>query len=746
MKEKSKPLQLELKSTLSPRIKSLYGYITSQKSGICIERAYYLTETYKNSRNLPNIILRAKAVANVLQNMTIFLIPGSLLAGNQASKPCYAPLFPEFDVDFMKDEIIEGKPYFPWERPSDKYVFDSKQRSKLNDVLSWWKGQTHTDRLMKRLPKEALITHLKIKAVDIGAYFQGGDGHYSPGHRWLFDHGLQYILDECDKYLNNLDWSLPDTVVKKDFYQAVKISCEAVIDFSHRNSELAEKTAAKEKDVLRKDELMKIAGICRRVPKYPARNFHEALQFMYFIHLCLLIEDNGVGISIGRFDQFLWDFYKKDLEEGIITREEALELTENFYIMIYSINKIRSWPDTDFFRGLPIFQNLTIGGQDPKTKSDSTNELSYIALEATANVRLPQPSLTVRFHAKTPFDFKIKVAEVIKLGIGLPSIFNDNVYIPALINRGYEIDDAYDYCIIGCVEPGVSGLLGGRTGGAWFNLTKVLEMALYNGIDKRTGYQLHVNKNNKDLSTFGSYEDLKEAYLDQLNYYINIEAILENTIDQCWEDYLEEPMAAAFGCPSTTIPRGKPIKKGGAKYDFTGQQTIGTANIANSLYAIKKLVFKDKIITGGQLLHALETNYKDNNTSPSGEEIRALCISAPKYGNDIDEVDEIARDMLAYFANTIVKYKNTRFGRGPIGCTLHCSTSTVSSNIPFGKVCGATPDGRDAFTAVADGQSPMRGTDLKGPTAAIASVSKINNILLSDGSLYNLKFSPKDLR
>lgn len=746
MAKKSIPLQLDLKPKRSPRIKFLYDYITSKKSGICIERAYYLTEVYKKNKNLPSIILRAKAIANVLKNMTIYILPKSLLVGNQASNICCAPLFPEFDVDWMEEEIINGKPFFPWDRPSDEYYFDKKHKSKLINVLSWWKGQTHTDMLKKRLTKEALITHFEIKAVDIGAYFQGGDGHYSPDHKWLVAHGLQYIIDECNKNLENLDWSLPDTVMKKDFYQAVKISCEAVINFSNRYAKLAEKMAEEEEDNIRRNELVRIAEICRRVPQYPARTFYEAIQFIYFIHLCLLIEDNGVGISIGRFDQFLWDYYKKDLEKGIINREKALELTENFYLMIYTLNKIRSWGDTDFFRGLPMFQNLTIGGQDPKTKSDSTNELSYIVLEATANVRLPQPSLTVRFHGKTPIDFKIRVAEVIRLGIGLPSIFNDNVYIPALINRGYEIEDAYNYCIIGCVEPGVSGLLGGRTGGAWFNLTKVLEISLYNGVDKRTGHRLHPNKNKKDLSNFKSYEELEEAFIDQLDYYINIEAILENTIDQCWEDYLEEPMAAAFGCPSTTLTRGKPIKKGGAKYDFTGQQTIGIANIANCLYSIKKLVFDDKIITGKQLLHALETNFKDSDTIPSGKEIKTLCINAPKYGNDIDEVDNIARDILAYVATALPKYKNTRYGKGPIGCTLHCSTSTVSSNVPFGKVCGATPDGRDAFTAVADGQSPMRGTDLKGPTAAIASVSKINNVLLSCGSLYNLKFSPEDLR
>lgn len=746
MQEELKPFQILVKPQRSDRIEALYRYITSFKPGICTERAFLLTKVYRESMYMPVMILRAKAVANVLDNMTIYLLPGSLLAGNIASKPRWAPLFPEFDVEWMEEEIIKGIPFYPNDRPSDKYSFEKEKTEELKEVLSWWKGQTHTDRLKSRLPAEALKTHLDIKAVDIGAYFQGGDGHFSPDHKWLFEHGLQYVISQCEEHLKNLDWSCPDSILKKEFYESAIISCSAVIRFANRYAELAENLALKETDAKVRSELTELAGICRRVPKFAAPTFREALQFMCFIHMCIQIEDNGAGISIGRYDRIMWEMYRKDIDEGRLTPEQALELTENFYLQIYTINKVRSWGDTDYFRGVPMFQNLTIGGQDPKTKSDSTNELSYIALEATANTRVPQPSLTVRFHRKTPLKFKMKVAEVIRLGMGLPSVFNDEVYIPALLNRGYELDNAYDYCIIGCVEPGTSGLLGGRTGGAWLNLTKIFEISLNNGTDPRTGITLHKNKSNRDLTTFQSFEEVKEAYLDQLDYYLMMEAILENTIDQCWEEYLEEPMAAVFGCPTTTIPRGKPLKKGGAKYDLTGQQTIGTANIANNLYSIKKLIFDDKILTGQQLMHALKTDFKDMNTDPTGAQIKAMCLNVAKYGNDVDEVDFLARDMLAYAANTMVKFKNTRYGRGPIGCTLHCSTSTVSSNTPFGKVCGATPDGRDAWTAVADGQSPMRGTDKSGPTASLASVSKLNNILLSCGSLYNLKFLPEDLR
>lgn len=740
-----KSYQFETRPVLSERMSSLRDFIVQSVPGVCMERARYLTESYKKTTNLPGILRRANATANVLDNMTIFLVPGSHFAGNHASKPRWAPLFPEFDVEWIKSEMLNGEPFYTTNRPADRFVVDSAAESEVAEIVEFWSGRTHTERLRAVLPENAAMTHFEIKAVDIGAYFQGGDGHYSPHHGWIIKHGLQEIVDECEEQLSHIEWTQADAYDKMIFYQASIIACCAVIRFAERYSKLARSMAEKTKDHRASAELLEIAETCERVPRYPARTFREALQCILFVHTCVQIEDNGAGISVGRYDQILWDFYQKDVSNGSLTREMALELTENFFLQIYSINKIRSWGDTDYFRGCPMFQNLTIGGQDPVTKADCTNELSFIVLDAIQQVRVPQPSLTVRFHRRTPTEFKIKVIETIRLGTGMPSLFNDEVIIPALVNRGYELDDAFDYCIIGCVEPSVSGLLGGRTGGAWLNLTKILELALYNGRDPRSGACLHPNRTGKDLSTFESFNDAKEAYLDQLDYYLQMEAILENTIDKCWEEKLEEPLAAIFGCPTTTIPRGMPLKKGGAKYDFTGQQTIGTANIANSLFSVKSLVFDEKRITGAQLLHALETNFEDQNTNPTGAEIQAMCLAAPKYGNDNHEVDFLARDMLSYVATKLTTFKNTRWGRGPIGCTFHCSTSTVSSNTPFGKVVGAMPDGRLAGRPVADGQSPMSGTDTQGPTATLASVSRLNNILLSCGSLFNQKFSPEDL-
>jgi pyruvate formate-lyase/glycerol dehydratase family glycyl radical enzyme len=738
--------QYAVKPERTSRIERLLDIVHGTKPGICVERGKLVTEAYKENEAQPTIIKRAKALDKILTNMSLYIMEGSLLVGNQASKPRWAPLFPEFAVSWLEEEIFEGKPYHPADRPADPFIVPEEDLPAFREIFDYWRGKTHMDRVYANLPEEVIIAQDDIVAINEMNYIQGGDGHYSPDFRWLLKHGLRHAIDNCRQKLLLLDRTAPDYFDKRAFYEAVIISTEAVIKYAHRYADLAMEMAQEVQDAKRRKELEAIAAMCRRVPEHPARTFHEALQFASFIQITLQIEDNGQGISVGRFDQFMYPYYEKDIAEGRLTRQSALELVENFYVMLYTVNRIKSWGDTDFFRGSPMFQNLTIGGIDPITGEDASNELSYIALEATANVRLTQPSLTARMHKKAPEKYKMKVAEVIRLGTGYPAVFNDEAYIPSLVNRGYSLEDASDYCVIGCAEAGPAGLLAGRTGGAWLNLAKILEMTLHNGQDPRSGKVLHPNRGNKDLTGFASFEELVAAFKEQLDYYISLEMIMENTIDRLYEEHMEEPLAAAFACPTTTIPRGLPLKKGGAKYDFTGQQTIGIANIANSLAAIKKLVFDDKALTAEQLLHALKTNFMDTTTRPTGEQIRHMCLNAPKYGNDDDCVDSLARDMLAHVCTEQVKDANTRKGRGPIGCHLHTSTTTVSSNTPFGRSVGALPDGRPAYSPVADGQSPMRGTDIKGPTAAVKSVAKLRNLLLSCGSLYNLKFLPQDLK
>jgi formate C-acetyltransferase len=738
--------QFETPAVRTQRIERMLEYVNSVQAGICIERARYFTESYKQTERLPEILRRAKGLEHSLKHISLYVLPGSLLLGNLASKPNYSPLFPEFTVDFLEQEIFQKKPYYPPERPADKFMIDETWLPELTTIIDYWRPHTHKGRVYARLPKEVLIAQDKIGALNELNYVHGGDGHFAVPYKWHIEHGLGYVIRTAQEKRAALDFAAPESLEQRAFYDAVVISCQAVIDWAHRYADFAEVEAAKEIDPARKQELLHMAEIARWVPENPARTYHEALQAITFIQFAVQVEDNAQAVCLGRFDQVMNELYERDLNAGRLTRDGALELLQNFFVMLSVVERVRSWDDTLFFRGKPIFQNLTIGGTDPETGADATNEVTYLVLDAIQNTRTVQPSHYARWHKTAPEKYKMKVAETIRLGTGFPAVANDDMYIAALMNRGYSYKDAADYCIVGCAEPGPAGRRGGRTGGAWYSLAKCMEMALYNGHDPISGVTLHPNSGGKDLSSFASYDEIWQAFTEQALYYIRLQVILDNAIDRTYEEYIDEPLSGVVACPETTLERGLSLKRGGAKYDFTGQQTIGLANVANSLYAIKSLVFDKKLLTGAQLLHAMRTNFDDRATDPTGPEIRQMCLSVPKYGNDDDEVDFIARDALALVCEEFPKYKNTRYGRGPIGGIFQASTTTVSSNTPFGHVVGALPDGRTAGTPLADGQSPFRGSDTLGPTAALNSVSKLRLVLLSEGSLYNMKLSPQDLR
>ncbi|MEN6621661.1 MAG: pyruvate formate lyase family protein, partial [Smithella sp.] len=524
-------------------------------------------------------------------------------------------------------------------RPADRIEYRREDMQELNEIIQYWKGNTHKDRVYANLPKDAISAQDDIGAVNIVNFMHGGCGHLTPPWPWLFHNGLRKIISICDEKILNLEMWTIEGIEKNRFYSATKLVCEALIEYARRYSRLAEKEAILENNKDRKRELLEISRICAKVPEYPAETFYEALQFMTFIQFGIQIEDNAQGISPGRFDQVMYPFFQKDVEDRILDRDSAIELIENFFVLLSTVERMRSWDDTAYFRGKPIFQNLTTGGVDPITGEDATNELSYMIMDCIANIRTLQPSHYVRWHKNTPIEFKMKIAETVRLGTGFPAIANDELYIPAMINRGYTPADAADYCIVGCAEPGVAGLRGGRTGAAWFCLAKIFEVSMYNGRDPRSGVTLHKNANNKDLETFESFDEVWDAFFDQMKYYAKIHAIMDNTTDRLWEEYMEEPLTSIMGCTLTCLERGKSIKRGGAKYDFTGNETIGTANVGNSLYAIKKLVFEDRKLTGAQLKHALLTDFSDMATHPTGSQIRQMCLNVPKYGNDIEDVD-----------------------------------------------------------------------------------------------------------
>ncbi|MBK5261843.1 MAG: hypothetical protein JJE17_04615, partial [Peptostreptococcaceae bacterium] len=398
--ETAEPLHFQFHITpkRTKRVQDLYDYVTGQKAGVCIERARYFTESYKQTEAFPHIMRRAKAFSHALENVSIYVLPNSLLVGGHASKPNYSPLAPDFSTSFIKKEIIGGDPYFLPDRPSDKFELDPAIIEELKEIADYWDGRNHQAHVYAYLPEEILIAQDKIGVINDLNYVMGGDGHYAPPYDWHIKHGLRHVINEAKAGLKRIDITSTEGLDQQSFYKSVIISSEAMIKWANRFADLEESMAKEEKDPKRRAELLQMAKIARKVPEFPAETYWEALQSITFLQLGVQIEDNHQAVCLGRFDQVMNDVYLKDFESGLITHDFALELLENFFIMLSQVERIRSWEDTSFFRGKPIFQNLTIGGIDPKTGEDATNEMTYLVLESIQNTRTVQPSHYARWH------------------------------------------------------------------------------------------------------------------------------------------------------------------------------------------------------------------------------------------------------------------------------------------------------------------------------------------------------------
>jgi len=721
----------------SPRIRKLKEKVLKAKSELVCEHARLMTEAVKKYEFEPMVIRRARAFENILINKKIWIEDGELLVGGVGPKPFSYQLQPHIAIDWVEKEIFQGNPYFPWKRPSksDRFWINEEEKKSLKELILYWKGKTHRDRVLSTLNKETKRAQ-EMKVASAERWTFTGDGHFIPDNRKVLLKGYKGIIAEAKKTLDELDLTNSEDIRKRSVLQAMIISLEAAINFSQRYANLARQLALTAVNPQRKKELEKIATICSWIPANPVRTFHEALQAIWMIHLLILIEDEAYSISFGRLDQTLYPYYKKELSEGRLTKDEALELIECFNIKINSERLLRSWKNVEYSPGAGHTAHITLGGQDNLGR-DVTNDLSYLFLESEAAIHLPYTYFGIRYHDGTPDKFLLAAIDVICLGGGKPAIFSDEVMIPALINRGISYNDAVNYAIVGCNEPAIEGKQGyHNTAIYYFSLLKVLEITLNGGRDTKTGYQLLPGD---DFSTFKSYDKLVESFKKQLSYYNKLGVIQEYINSLSMAELVPKPFSSSL--VNDCIKRGKTLGEGGSIYDLRGTCDIGYANVADSLASIKKLIFEDKLITGVQLKHALETNFEDNTTMPTGEEIRKMCLSAPKFGNDDDYVDSIACEVAEFVISEVTKYKTIRNGRGPIVSTLHNGTSTVSSNVPYGKFIGATPDGRKAGKPTSDGISPYMGRDVNGPTSTLKSVAKLPNILFSAGHILNQKFS-----
>lgn len=718
--------------SLTDRMKAFREEVLDEKPYIDAQRAVLATQVYRENQNQPRVMVRALMLQKILENMSIYIEDKTLIVGNQATKNKNAPIFPEYTMEFVLNELDLFE-----KRDGDVFYITEETKQQLRDIAPFWENNNLRARGEALLPEEVSV-FMETGVFGMEGKLNAGDAHLAVNYEKILAFGLKGYEERVKDLKAKLDLTDPDSIDKNIFYKAVLIVIEAVHQFAQRYSKLAQKLADREKDSKRKAELLEISRICAKVPYEPATSFYEAVQSVWFIQLILQIESNGHSLSYGRFDQYMYPYYIKDIQEKVITKDEALELLTCLWIKTLTINKVRSQAHTLSSAGSPMYQNVTIGGQTPD-KKDAVNELSFVVLQSVAQTRLTQPNLTVRYHKNINKAFFDDCIEVMKLGFGMPALNNDEIIIPSFINWGVKEEDAYNYSAIGCVETAVPGKWGYRcTGMSYINFPRVLLCAMNDGVDLTTGKRF--TKGYGYFKDMKSYEELLSAWDKTVREMTRYSVIVENAIDKASERDVPDVLCSAL--TDDCIGRGKTIKEGGAVYDFISGLQVGIANMADSLAAIKKLVFEEKKITPTQLWNAILDDFQ----SDENKKIQAMLIDeVPKYGNDIDYVDNLVVEAYDSYLDEIKKYPNTRYHRGPIGGIRYGGTSSISANVGQGMGTMATPDGRNAYEPLAEGCSPAHNADKNGPTAVFKSVAKLPTEKITGGVLLNQKMTPQML-
>ena len=753
----------------SSRIPKLIEALYAKMPVIESARAKLITESYKATEGQPVITRRAEAFAHILRNIPIIIRDNELIVGSSTIAPRGCQTFPEFSYQWLEDELDTVAT-----RTADPFYIAEETKAELREVHKYWKGKTSSELATSYMAPEA-IKAIEHNIFTPGNYFYNGVGHVTVKYEEVLAIGYKGIIDKARAELEKCQVGDGNYAKKSHFLNAVIVSCQAVIEYAERYAELASQMAAECTDPVRKQELLQISENCSRVPANGATSFYEACQSFWFVQQLLQVESSGHSISPGRFDQYMYPYYKADIDKGVITREAAQELLDCIWVKLNDLNKVRDAASAEGFAGYSLFQNLIVGGQD-KYGNDVTNDLSVMCIFASMHVHLPMPSLSIRVWNGSPHELLIKAAELTRTGIGLPAYYNDEVIIPALQNRGLTLEDAREYNIIGCVEPQKAGKTDGWHDAAFFNMCRPLELVFSNGMDKGELVGIQTG----DVTKMTTFEEFFDAYKKQMEYCISLMVNADNAIDVAHAERVPLPYESCM--VDDCLSRGLSVQEGGAVYNFTGPQGFGIANMADSLYAIRKLVYEDKKVSMEEYKQALAWNYDKGldqqsvsdmsemilkgmqdagmavNTDtakavlqtvmrlkPTEEQLRRfteihhMIDEVPKFGNAIDDVDYFARDVAYTYSRPLQKYMNPRGGHYQAGLY------PVSANVPLGGQTGATPDGRYAHTPVADGVSPTAGKDVKGPTAAATSVSRLDHFIVSNGTLFNQKFHPSAL-
>ena len=755
----------------SPRIQRLIDHLYANMPEIEADRAELITESYKQTEGQPIIKRRSAAFRHILENIPIVIRPEELIVGSNSIAPRGCQTFPEYSYEWLELEYDTFAT-----READPFYISPSTVERLKKVYPYWKGKTVSDLATESMDEKVRDVFFNHGIFTVGNYFYNGIGHINVDYAKVINCGLESIIADAQSRINNLSMGKGDYIRRKRLLEAIIESCEGVIAYARRYSALALDMASQCTDSVRKAELLRIAEACDRVPAKPARSFYEACQAFWFIQQLLQCESSGHSISPGRFDRYMYPLFKQDIDSGKLTIEQAQEYIDCIWVKLNDLNKVRDAASAEGFAGYGLFQNLIVGGQD-ESGLDTTNELSYMCMEAQLHVRLPQPSLSIRVWNGTPHDLLIKAASVVREGLGVPAFYNDEVIIPSIMSKGLTLEDARDYCIIGCVEPQKGAKTDGWHDAAFFNMCRPLELVFSNGVDK--GEQ--IGPQTGDVEKMTTFEEFYEAYKTQELALIEMMVHADNAVDYAHSIRCPLPFQSCL-CDDC-MDKGLSLQEGGAHYNFTGPQGFGIANMTDALIAMRTLVFEEKKVSMAEMKQALADNfgkglipkkaleltieasklaneqgidvnekfisevYNSLTTASTVsdakkaryQEILDMIAEFPKYGNDIHEVDMFAREVCNTYTKPFENFTNNRGG------VYQAGLYPVSANVPLGYQTGATPDGRLAYTPIADGVGPASGRDVLGPTATANSVARLDHGIASNGTLFNQKFHPSAL-
>ncbi|MCC3866688.1 glycyl radical protein [Terrisporobacter mayombei] len=705
------------------RIKFMKDRVVNTKPEMDLENARILTSSFRETEGEPLCIQKAKAFRKQCMEKTVKIWDKELIVGCSGSKMRGGILCADTCWSILDEELetINNRRYDPFYlRSEDKEIF-------LNEIKPFWKGRSTYEAWLKQIPKDCKELR-DVGQVYINRKAVRGFGEVTAGYTQVIEEGIEGITKTIKEKREVLDLTVPGNIEKDNYLQALLISAEGICILADRYALEAKRLAEIEDDEDRKRELLDISSACYHVPRYPARSFREALQSLYIYQICIFMEQNAASYNPGRMDQYLYQYYKADMEKGVITEEEAQELLDCLWVKFSEPCLFQDAVTAEFAAGYPMFQNVCVGGVDICGR-DAVNDLSYLILQATMDVQLYQPSLSVRYSlAKNPNKFLRQIVELIGLGTGFPAFHNDDIGTRMLMNKGIPLREAFDWNPCGCVETNLEGRLKHYTALADINLGGIIEFVMTNGINRKSGKFVSVQTG--EVNNFKSYEEFEEAVKEQLRYVIRAVVKGSHVIDDVCMDRVVPALSLTF---KECVDKGMDYAWGGAKYNTgNGIILIGIADFVNSMAAIKNLVYDNKSVKIEELINALDSDFKGY------EEIKAICDNAPKYGNDDKTVDDIAAEMFTFMADEIEIYKS-KFG------TMTPGILPVSGNTPFGLEVGALPSGRNAWKPLADGVSPNGGTDFNGPGAVLKSVANLPHDRFVQGTLLNMKIEPEML-